>query len=649
MGPESSKRLNLLHHKGHYNVINSLTSAFCCNYYCSVCLTSYDHKNEHRCKGQCPGCRNMPPCPIAEEILCPNCNRQFRCQACFKHHTLPGKNGKSLCPEVRKCKDCLHYIKGDRQHYCGEFFCRTCLRFQPKGHLCFIQQDKREPKLEETLFVFYDLETRQDDQNARGEGVHVPVLCVLQQRCNVCFNIESNDLLTCETCGVRRKILKGEELVADFFNYVWKLGKNFKRVIVLAHNGQSYDHQFIFRHVLEKTDLKPQIIKRGTKLLMLTIGRKIKMIDSLNYFPMKLAALPKAFGLTELKKGYFPHLFNTLANKKYVGPLPEAQYYSPDTMKTSDRDKFMQWHSEHQNDIFDLQKEMVEYCISDVEILTQTCVKFHNMMMEAGNVSPFTEAITIPGACNKLYRRQFLEPKTIGVIPRNGYRAADTQSRIATQWLIYEEMQRGINIQHSAKQREAVIDGLKVDGYCPETNQVFEFQGCYFHGCSQCYNTTDRDKALHEDSTDCLNARYERTLKKVEQLKQKGYEVVEMWEHEFRELLKKNKELQQSLDNHPLLVYTPLNPRDAFYGGRTGNTRSYYKCKPDEKIKYVDVCSLYPWVCKYGKFPIGHPTAVLVGDEKCRSALPGVNGLIKCRILPPTDPYHPVLPMKANN
>src|SRR3978361_122774 len=43
-GPESLKRLNLLHHKGHFNVINSLTSAFCCNYYRSVCLTSYDHK-----------------------------------------------------------------------------------------------------------------------------------------------------------------------------------------------------------------------------------------------------------------------------------------------------------------------------------------------------------------------------------------------------------------------------------------------------------------------------------------------------------------------------------------------------------------------------------------------------------------------------
>ena len=42
----------------------------------------------------------------------------------------------------------------------------------------------------------------------------------------------------------------------------------------------------------------------------------------------------------------------------------------------------------------------------------------------------------------------------------------------------------------------------------------------------------------------------------------------------------------------------PLNPRDAFYGGRTNATKLYYKAKPGKKIMYVDVCSLYQWVNK---------------------------------------------------
>ena len=35
---------------------------------------------------------------------------------------------------------------------------------------------------------------------------------------------------------------------------------------------------------------------------------------------MPLAAFPKTFGFTELKKGYFPHLFNTREHAEYVEP-----------------------------------------------------------------------------------------------------------------------------------------------------------------------------------------------------------------------------------------------------------------------------------------------------------------------------------------
>lgn len=48
---------------------------------------------------------------------------------------------------------------------------------------------------------------------------------------------------------------------------------------------------------------------------------------------MPPAAFPKAFGLKEFKKGYSPHLFNSLENENYVGPLPDKEYYQPDYMK----------------------------------------------------------------------------------------------------------------------------------------------------------------------------------------------------------------------------------------------------------------------------------------------------------------------------
>ncbi|XP_023312382.1 uncharacterized protein LOC111692561 [Anoplophora glabripennis] len=386
---------------------------------------------------------------------------------------------------------------------------------------------------------------------------------------------------------------------------------------------------------------------RGTKIISMVVGN-VKFLDSLNYFPMALSKLPKAFGLGDnFKKGYFPHLFNTSANSNYVGPLPAAEYYDPDNMKPEDRSKFLEWHEEHRDDEFDMQRDLVEYCISDVEILTAACLKFRQQLMETGNVCPYTEACTIASACNKVYRRNFLKPNTIGIIPKGGYRWRDNQSKIAIQWLVWEEHQRQINIQHAAKQQESRVAGVKVDGYCEETKQVFEFNGCYFHGCPACFKC-NRDIPMPEDPSQTLNTRHEATLAKIQRLRDLGYEVIEMWECEFRRDLHKNdNEIRNYTENHPLVTLTPLNPRDAFYGGRTGNTVEYYKCGPGEKIKYVDVCSLYPWVCKYGKFPVGHPK-VHVGEE-CPTDLRNVNGLVKCKILPPQHLYHPVLPAKMNN
>lgn len=47
---------------------------------------------------------------------------------------------------------------------------------------------------------------------------------------------------------------------------------------------------------------------------------------------MPLAAFPKRFGLTELKKGYFSHRFNTEDHQVYMGPVPAIDYYMPEIM-----------------------------------------------------------------------------------------------------------------------------------------------------------------------------------------------------------------------------------------------------------------------------------------------------------------------------
>ena len=223
----------------------------------------------------------------------------------------------------------------------------------------------------------------------------------------------------------------------------------------------------------------------------------------------------------------------------------------------------------------------------------------------------------------------------------------DRQCVIAIKWLLCIEKQKNIRIIHAAKEQETVLRGVRVDGYCADTYEVFEFQGCYYHGCPLCFKFA-RDEPIFEDSTTTFNLRYEATKAKISKLQSFGYTVNEMWECEFRKQLKGNPEMEIYTKSHPLFNSTTLNPRDAFYGGRTGNIWEFYETKEGEKIKYVDVCSLYPFICKYGKFPIGHPQ-VIVGEACEKIACNNTNGLIKCRVLAPYNLYHPVLPQKMSN
>jgi hypothetical protein len=68
-----------------------------------------------------------------------------------------------------------------------------------------------------------------------------------------------------------------------------------------------------------------------------------------------------------------------------------------------------------------------------------------------------------------------------------------------------------------------------------------------------------------------------------------------------------------------------------------------HKAGDGETIQYVDVMSLYQYVCKYFKFPIDHPV-IHVGDT-CQNMQAALlkNGLMKCSILRPRHLYHPVL------
>ena len=96
------------------------------------------------------------------------------------------------------------------------------------------------------------------------------------------------------------------------------------------------------------------------------------------------------------------------------------------------------------------------------------------------------------------------------------------------------------------------------------------------------------------------------------------------------------------LKHHPIVQHAPLNTRDVPYGGRTEALVLHYATREGETILYYDVMSLYPYVCKYSKFPLGQPT-IRVGDA-ChdKQAMLSKEGLIKYTVLPHKKLYHPL-------
>jgi hypothetical protein len=77
--------------------------------------------------------------------------------------------------------------------------------------------------------------------------------------------------------------------------------------------------------------------------------------------------------------------------------------------------------------------------------------------------------------------------------------------------------------------------------------------------------------------------------------------------------------------------------------------RLHYKVAEGKTIQCVDMIYLYLYICKYFKFPIGHPAIHFGNDCLDIDAMIHKDGLMKCTILPPKHLFHPILPFRCNN
>ena len=314
--------------------------------------------------------------------------------------------------------------------------------------------------------------------------------------------------------------------------------------------------------------------------------------DSLNYNPQSLAKWPATFGLENISKGTFPHKLNQPENWNLPGgmPYPELSDFDYDHIPEKDRASFLEWYNKDKlvkQGKYRVEEEMFAYCRMDVTVLRLCCEQFRNLNMAmSGGLCPFVSAVNIAGVCSVFWRTKFLEERQIAVMPHDGLNRL--KSVITLQWMKWVARSRKIDIKHRFNRIKNKMGTFYVDGYCDDTNQVFEFYGCFHHGCPKCFSS----ETIHPFRNQSMKEVYDDTKARERFLESEGYEVITCWECEFKQESREDEDLREFMKSY--VPSGPLVPRDAFYGGRTNGLKLYHSVAPDERIRYPDVLSEYP-------------------------------------------------------
>jgi len=656
----NKKVIVIVHIDDHYHGCNSLTGYRQTSYVCKYCFRGYDHEGHHRCESTenvkfCPCCRR-DGCPGFEEAQpqnlkpkhkCGPCGRYFHGDVCFQNHQKFNAAGKesqhdSICQTIRRCPRCkkLNRTKAEiKSHVCGYASCPTCLEYVLlEEHKCFIESagkvrakrqaaalkkklEKRRKKAAEAATADADSDVEPSDliEELFGEedleSAKEPNPYYDNPPIHVYYDIEAQqetgthvaNLLVYQTDRGEEVTLWGESCIERFIKDLKELSdKNQRRVIAIAHNMQAYDGYFVVNEMY-RDGMEVSQIRNGAKILELE-HYHVRFIDSLNFFAMPLKAFPATFGLSyqdvngeelHYAKGYFPHLFNTKANEDYVGPMPDKSYYMPETMGVEDVKKFEKWHADQvkRGAIFDMRRDIKNYCVMDVTILREGCQVFQKLFQKETEIvdpetgknipgfNPF-DHVTIASVCNRDMINRTPD-ETIASEPAYGWAGLmGNQSKQALEWLLWLEhekrqeytleqeeqddlmkvpyAERPYFIQHAGNGGEKKIQYVgQVDGYCTTTNTIYEFNGCFWHGCETCFpNRTERHTRL--DNRQMYEVR-EVTREKIAKLRSCGYQVIEKWSCQWEQEKKDNPDIATFVKT--LKLRDRMNPRDAFFGG----------------------------------------------------------------------------------
>ena len=135
-------------------------------------------------------------------------------------------------------------------------------------------------------------------------------------------------------------------------------------------------------------------------------------------------------------------------------------------------------------------------------ILAKSMIKFHEMVLINTQVEILfdTSIMTISSIALKIFFEITNLKEKLGIEPITGYNGDKTnkiQSKIAINWSneIKNQSQHPDNFRWIFhKLGEKRIGHFYVDGYDELTDTIYEFMGCFYHGCLDCFDPNKFNK-----------------------------------------------------------------------------------------------------------------------------------------------------------
>jgi Zn finger protein HypA/HybF involved in hydrogenase expression len=104
-------------------------------------------------------------------------------------------------------------------------------------------------------------------------------------------------------------------------------------------------------------------------------------------------------------------------------------------------------------------------------------------------------------------------------------------SKVETQWL------DRLNIHNDYRQTSITINGklYRPDAFDPTTNTIYEFYGDFWHGNPSIYDANEENPLNYKTYGEL----YKNTMLREEQLKLAGYNIISIWESDFKKIIDK--------------------------------------------------------------------------------------------------------------